>query len=641
MSIRKLFILSVSAFLLVIAIISSIIVAMNAQATITEEVQDKKEDLTDEIQSLLSVTDNLMSKRVENSLRLLTDRGEQLGSPRIDGQESVGGTDAPALFLGDELINNNFDLVDGVTEVMGGTATLFVRDGSDFIRVSTNVKKADGSRAIGTKLNMDGAAGRAISNGNAYFGQVDILGNPYLTAYSPIRNSAGQIMGIWYVGYSADLTELVDAITSSRLLEQGFAALVDDRDRLRMHSNNIETDTLESILSRESDEWYLSRAEFEPWGYTIVTGYSDSEVSGMVAERAGSAVLAIVAGGVILIIALGSLTQVVVARPLDQMISTIDGISEGEGDLTVRFNWKSSNELGRMAQGFDRLLDRLQSTISDTKGSSASLLQAAEKLRGIASDSASIVAQQSEETEQVATAMNEMTATAQSVAESSARAESIAKDADSLAENGKTYIDRTTGTIQRQLENNQASVETSASLQNASENIGSILSVIENIAEQTNLLALNAAIEAARAGEHGRGFAVVSDEVRQLASRTQASIKEIHEQIQQLQQGVASVSEVIEKGSKLAEEANEMISETGEAIQKLRDGVSNIRDTNIEMASAAEQQSQVSEDINQRLEHIRKMATDSHQNASATNEAAETLQQLADQLQAQLEHYRT
>lgn len=641
MSIRKLFILSVSALLLLIAIIASVIVAMNAQSTITQEVQEQKDDLTDELRGLLSVTDNLMSKRVGNSLSLLTERGERLGRPSIDGQEPVGGTDAPALYLGDELINNNFDLVDGVTQVMGGTATLFVRDGSEFIRVSTNVKKSDGSRAIGTKLNMNGAAGKAISSGNAYFGQVDILGNPYLTAYSPIRNSSGQVMGIWYVGYSADLTELVDAITGSRLLDQGFAALVDDRGRLRMHSDNIDTATLENVLGTDSEEWHLSRAEFEPWGYTIVTGYSDSEVSGMVAERAGNAVLAIVGGGLILIIVLSSLTQMVIARPLDQMISTIDGISEGEGDLTVRFNWKTNNELGRMAQGFDRLLDRLQATISDTKGSSASLLQAADKLRGIASDSASIVAQQTEETEQVATAMNEMTATAQSVAESSARAENIAKDADTLAENGKMFIDKTTDAIQRQLENNQASVETSASLQTASENIGSILSVIENIAEQTNLLALNAAIEAARAGEHGRGFAVVSDEVRQLASRTQASIKEIHEQIQQLQQGVTSVSAVIEKGSQLAEEASEMINETEQAIQKLRDGVSNIRDTNIEMASAAEQQSQVSEDINQRLEHIRKMASDSHHNASATNESAEVLQQLADQLQSQLAHYKT
>lgn len=455
MSIRKLFIASVSALLLVITIVASVMVAMDAETTITSEVLEKRDDLTDEIESLLTVTDNLMSKRVENSLSLLTERGNRLGTPRIEGRQSVGGTDAPALYLGDELINNNFDLVDSVTQVMGGTATLFVRDGGEFIRVSTNVKKSDGSRAIGTKLNMNGGAGKAISRGEAFFGQVDILGNPYLTAYSPIRNSAGNIMGIWYVGYSADLTELVDSITSSALLEKGFAALVDDRGRLRMHSDNIKTETLENILENESEEWHLNRADFEPWGYKIVTGYSDSEVAGMVAEKTGGAVLAIAIGGLILVVALSSLTQIVVARPLDQMISTIEGISEGEGDLTVRFNWNSKNELGRMATGFDSLLDRLQTTISDTKGSSKSLLQSAEKLKGIASDSASVVSQQTEETEQVATAMNEMAATAQSVAESSARAESIAKDADSLAGDGQALIDKTTQTIQRQLDNNQ------------------------------------------------------------------------------------------------------------------------------------------------------------------------------------------
>ena len=641
MSIRKLFIVSISIVLFVIALVASAFIAIDTQNSITSEVFENRDDLTDEISSILAVTDNLMSKRVHNSLNLLIERGNRLGQATVNGQETVAGQPTPALFLGSTLVNNNFDLVDGVTTVMGGTATLFVRDGQDFIRVSTNVKKDDGSRAIGTKLNMSGAAGKAISRGEAYFGQVDILGNPYLTAYSPIRNSSSQIIGIWYVGYSADLEELQEAITSARLLDEGFIGLLDDKNRLRMHSDTIPAEQLQDILDAQPETWMLNRTAFEPWGYQIVAGYSEDEVSGMVRTQTLGAIVAILIGGLVLIVCLSFLAQLVVSRPLREMIEAINDIAGGEGDLTVRFNSTSKNELGLMAQGFDRLLDRLQATIKDTKKFSESLGNASGDLKRIAADSASVVTSQTEQTEQVATAMNEMTATAQNVAESASRAESIARDADGLAENGQSLIGQTTATIQSQLDNNQRSVQTSASLKDASDNIGSILAVIENISEQTNLLALNAAIEAARAGEHGRGFAVVSDEVRNLASRTQESVKEIQDQIQHLQEGVSSVTEVINLGSKYASEANEMIRETGEAIEALRESVRGIRDTNIEMASAAEEQSQVSEDINQRLEHIRQMAGSSQQNAASTNDAAEVLKNLTEQLQSQLDAYRT
>ncbi|MBS3804424.1 MAG: hypothetical protein KGY54_07740, partial [Oleiphilaceae bacterium] len=300
-----------------------------------------------------------------------------------------------------------------------------------------------------------------------------------------------------------------------------------------------------------------------------------------------------------------------------------------------------SNELGRMATSFDKLLNRLQSTIAETKTSSQSLLDSSGRLKVAASESESVVSRQAEQTEQVATAMNEMSATAQTVAESASRAENLAKEADQFADGGQSLIDRTTQTIARQLENNESSVSSSASLKSASENIGSILAVIENISGQTNLLALNAAIEAARAGEHGRGFAVVSEEVRNLARRTQDSVKEIQDQIQYLQEGVANVAEVISDGSRLAEEASSTIRETGMAIDQLRTSVRAIRDTNIEMASAAEQQSQVSEEINQRLEDIRQIAGVSNENATSTNEAAENVRAVAEKLQIQLNHYKT
>ncbi|MDX1633240.1 MAG: Cache 3/Cache 2 fusion domain-containing protein [Marinobacter sp.] len=641
MTIRKLFIVSISVVLLALAAIESVVIALDTRDTIISEVQDSRGDLVDETRNTLAITDELMSERVRSSLNLLIERGSQLGEAQVQGEAPVAGKTTPALFLGDTLINNNFELVDGVTRVMGGTATIFVRDGQDFVRVSTNVKKDDGSRAIGTTLNMSGAAGKSISRGEAYFGQVDILGNPYITAYSPIRNGAGDVVGIWYVGYSADLAELKKAISSERLLDQGFIALIDDQKRLRMHSDTVTPEQLLNILETNPEQWNLERAEFAPWNYQIVTGYSQAEVSSMVRDQTMVAIVGIVIGGILVIVCLSLLAQFVVVRPLERMVTAINDIASGEGDLTLRFSSASKTELGAMAQAFDRLLDRLQATISDTKKSSEKLRDASAELRGIAADSAAVVSTQTSETEQVATAMNEMAATAHTVAESASRAETIARGADELAENGQSLIEQTTAKIQSQLTNNEQSIRSAASLREASDNIGSILTVIENISEQTNLLALNAAIEAARAGEHGRGFAVVSEEVRNLARRTQDSVKEIQNQIQGLQDGASSVAGVIEVGSKLATETSAMIRETGAAIESLRESVRGIRDTNIEMASAAEQQSQVSEEINQRLEHIRQMAESSQQNATATNEASERLKALAEQLQSQLDAYRT
>src|SRR6056297_616405 len=632
MSIRKLFIVSIAVVLLVIALLASIVIALNTQKTITSEVVERQSDLVEEVTGMLSITDELMSKRVKNSLNLLIERGQQLGAPRVQGTEPVAGKPAPALFLGDTMINNNFDLVDGITEVMDGTATLFVRDGQDFVRVSTNVKKDDGSRAIGTKLNMAGAAGQAISRGQAYFGQVDILGNPYLTAYSPIRNASNQIIGIWYVGYSADLEELRAAITSSSLLETGFLALVDDKGRLRMHSNTIESDPLQNLLETVPEGWDLERAAFGPWGYQIVTGYSEDEVSAMVRNQTIKTIIAILIGGLVLIGCLSALAQLVVARPLQKMINAINDIASGEGDLTVRFNATGKSELDVMAQGFDRLLDRLQTTISETKGSSESLLEASSRLRGIASDSATVVSQQTGETEQVATAMNEMTATAQTVAESASRAENIAKEADGLAESGQSLIAKTTAKIQSQLENNQSSVQTSASLRAASDNIGNILSVIENISEQTNLLALNAAIEAARAGEHGRGFAVVSDEVRNLARRTQESTGEIHGIIGTLESRASNSVTIAKEGNSAADSGLEKMLEAESTLKEIAESVNTIAEMATQMAASVEEQAQVADQINEQVEQISTLAFENLSKGEESTESSKQIDQIANDM---------
>ena len=139
--------------------------------------------------------------KVHKSMDLLKAEAAKLGAPKIDGTDTVAGKTVPAIFFGSSKIDNNFDLVDDVVKQMGGTATIFVKSGSDYVRVSTNVKKDDGSRAIGTVLDPNGKAIASINKNEAFFGDVDILGKPYTTGYDPIHDASGAVIGIYYVGY--------------------------------------------------------------------------------------------------------------------------------------------------------------------------------------------------------------------------------------------------------------------------------------------------------------------------------------------------------------------------------------------------------------------------------------------------------
>jgi hypothetical protein len=138
---------------------------------------------------------------VQAAMQVLKSKAAALGAPNIKGEEAVAGKTVPAIYFGESKMNNNFDLVDEVQKEKGGTATIFVKSGSDFVRVATNVKKDDGSRAIGTVLDPKGKAIAAISKGENFYGEVPILGKPYITGYEPIRNASGEIIGVYYVGY--------------------------------------------------------------------------------------------------------------------------------------------------------------------------------------------------------------------------------------------------------------------------------------------------------------------------------------------------------------------------------------------------------------------------------------------------------
>ena len=230
----------------------------------------------------LSLANDTYGQLTLAALRVLRDQTLQHGPARIHGQAALGTNTVPALWFGDTPVVGQFEIVDHVAVLMGGTATLFVRAGDSFIRVSTNVKKTDGTRAVGTVLDPQGPAIAKIRNGQTFTGVVDILGKPYFTAYEPITGPGGAIIGVWYTGYPIEtLTGLRSRIESVRILNHGFVSLVDARGQIMFQSSNATAFTSEMLVKRvdpvdcaralEAAGYQVGWQKFSPWNFSIVS----------------------------------------------------------------------------------------------------------------------------------------------------------------------------------------------------------------------------------------------------------------------------------------------------------------------------------------------------------------------------------
>ncbi|MCM8742003.1 methyl-accepting chemotaxis protein [Pseudomonas koreensis] len=320
-----------------------------------------------------------------------------------------------------------------------------------------------------------------------------------------------------------------------------------------------------------------------------------------------------------------------IARPLKQMVAMLDDIAKGEGDLTRRLSSDRSDELGSIAKGFNTFLAKLQAMITQVVTSVQSVSDSSEHTADIAIRTNIGIQKQMAEIDQVATAVQEMTATAQDVARNATQAAQAASHADQAAGQGMQIVRDTSNSIGVLAVEIGKAVEVVQTLAKDSENINAILTAIRGIAEQTNLLALNAAIEAARAGEQGRGFAVVADEVRNLAQKTQKATEEIQSMIQQLQQGTRDVVRVMEDSQNRTDESVQHAAKAAEALETITQAVSVINDMNTQIASAAEEQSAVADDINRNVINIGQVANEVAGGADESSSASAGLTKLAEQ----------
>ncbi len=493
------------------------------------------------------------------------------------------------------------------------SVALPLRDGGNVIGV------------IGIDISLTSLQAMAESaNRNLYEGQGDI------SIISPAGLLAAYTRDATALGKSLDNAYPAQASTLKQALQSGQASIVSGE-----HTIGV----LEPVQPIPGAN---------PWGIliqapkSVVMTRALALADTLEAQRARDSLISWLVG--LGAIALGLLLMNIMARRVTRPILTVadmlDDIASGEGDLTRRLDYPRQDELGRLANGFNHFLDKLQPIVAKVKESVQSARHTADQSAGIATRTSQGMQAQLSEVEQVATASNEMSATAQAVAQNASEAAAAARTADEATKEGLQVVDQTTQRIDRLANDLGTAMRDVEGLATSSEQIGSVLEAIRSIAEQTNLLALNAAIEAARAGETGRGFAVVADEVRSLANRTQESIEEIRQVIERLQQGTRDVVESMRDGHLQAQDNVSHVALAVTALQRIGDAVSVITSMNLQIASAAEEQSAVAEEINRNVAGIRDVTESLAEQADESAQVSRSLNTLANHQQGLMDQFR-
>lgn len=348
------------------------------------------------------------------------------------------------------------------------------------------------------------------------------------------------------------------------------------------------------------------------------------------------AIVGLVAVAAILLVA------TIIIRRINRALERVQVAAKqvAQGDLTLRVNLSGADEFSELSASVDNIVNSFQSVISNMNHSTLQLASSAEESSAVAVQTKQNVVEQQQQTQMVATAIHEFSSTVQEVANSAASAAEASQEAEEATYEGSSVVQQTITQINELNTEIALSLEIIQKLSQQSKEIGTVVDVIDGISEQTNLLALNAAIEAARAGEAGRGFAVVADEVRSLASRTQDSTVEIKAMIQSLQESSADSMQRMEKGTNQAQLTAEMAEQAGISLERIAASVARINNMNTQIAAAAEQQSTVINEINQNVTTINDISTQTASGAEQSSAATLELARLTEDMKVNVDRFK-
>ncbi|MBG4833787.1 methyl-accepting chemotaxis protein, partial [Pseudomonas aeruginosa] len=467
-----------------------------------------------------------------------------------------------------------------------------------------------------------------------------------ITAATPVK-AAGNTLGV--VGGDLSLKTLVQIINSLDFSGMGYAFLVSGDGKILVHPDKEQVmKTLSEVYPQNTPKIATGFSEAELHGHTRILAFTPikglpsvtwylalsidkDKAYAMLSKFRVSAIAAALISIVAILVLLGLLIRLLM-QPLHLMGRAMQDIAQGEGDLTKRLAVTSRDEFGVLGDAFNQFVERIHRSIREVAGTAHKLHDVSQLVVNASNSSMANSDEQSNRTNSVAAAINELGAAAQEIARNAAAASHHASDANHQAEDGKQVVEQTIRAMNELSEKISASCANIEALNSRTVNIGQILEVIKGISEQTNLLALNAAIEAARAGEAGRGFAVVADEVRNLAHRAQESAQQIQKMIEELQIGAQEAVSTMTESQRYSLESVEIANRAGERLSSVTGRIAEIDGMNQSVATATEEQTAVVDSLNMDITEINTLNQEGVENLQATLRACGELETQAGRL---------
>ena len=574
-------------------------------------------------------------------------------SIQADQQIAVAGAQTPALMLNGTALNNDFAEVDDFKKMTAGVATVFVRSGEDFVRISTSLSKQDGSRAIGTVLDHKHPAYEKLLAGQEYVGRALLFDRLYMTQYTPVRDAGGKVIAVLFVGF--DYTDAqkaqFDNLKNFRIGSTGSLALLDEQNKWLVAPAGVKdldkaSATLATFVKTPGvghfwqdagEDFYTVGEKFAGGPWVVLATMPRAEISAVTWSvgtqlAIGSLLAMLIAVGAAIWLLRSKL------RPLSALVDQAEAL--GAGDLSVRLNITSRDEIGQLASSFNKMGQALETMVSHIRTAAHEVSGRANALSGLSGGAYEGMEQQSGEITSMAGAVEEFSATALTIADNMGSTERMAQGNAQQTRIGRASMEEASASLEQIAGSLSSTATVIDTLGQRSQEIGGIVSVITSIAEQTNLLALNAAIEAARAGEQGRGFAVVADEVRSLASRTRQATDEISGMISSIQQETSNAINTMQQGNALMQEGLSRNAKVAAALATIDEQSRSAGEQFTSITTATQEQSNTATLLSANLQSIALANSEQREVVSNLAITAQELNSLAADLQKEVGRFR-